>query len=93
MPRLTKRKAIVTGGGAGIGRAIALAFAAEGADVAVWDIDLQKAERTAHNIRKMPRAAIALPVDVAEPQQVANAFRETIQTFEFVDILVNNAGI
>jgi 3-oxoacyl-[acyl-carrier protein] reductase len=93
MPRLINRKAIVTGGGAGIGRAIALAFAAEGAEVAVWDIDLQTAERTAHHLRKMHRAAIALAVDVAEPQHVANAFRETIQTFEFVDILVNNAGI
>jgi NAD(P)-dependent dehydrogenase (short-subunit alcohol dehydrogenase family) len=93
MPRLTNRKAIVTGGGAGIGRAVAVALAAEGADVAIWDIDAQTADRTAGNIRKLGRTAIASPVDVAEPQQVANAFRETNQAFGFVDILINNAGI
>jgi 3-oxoacyl-[acyl-carrier protein] reductase len=93
MSRFSQRKAIVTGGAQGIGRAISLAFAAEGGDVALWDLDPDAAARTAADIRQSGRNALPLAVDVSDPRQVELAFAATCREFEHVDILVNNAGI
>ncbi len=89
---LATRIALVTGAGSGIGRAIAQRLAAEGACVAVADIDLGSARETAAGIGG-PDIAIALPMDVTDEDQVAAAFRDTILAFGGVDLVVNNAGL
>ena len=85
---LTGRKAIVTGGAQGIGRAVAERFIASGADVALWDVDAALAEKTANEI-----GAIAVRVDVSDPDSVNAALKETLDKFGRIDIAVNNAGI
>ena len=90
---LKDKVAIVTGGGRGIGRAIALVFAAEGAAVVLAARTLSKLEETADVIRKKGGRAIAVQTDVSDEKQVARMVAETIATFGRVDILVNNAGI
>jgi NAD(P)-dependent dehydrogenase (short-subunit alcohol dehydrogenase family) len=91
--RLVEKVAMVTGGGAGIGRAIALAMAREGADVLVADIHLGAAEGTAKEVRDLGRRAAALPVDVSREAQVQQAIADGIRQFSRIDILVNNAGV
>jgi NAD(P)-dependent dehydrogenase (short-subunit alcohol dehydrogenase family) len=91
--RLAEKVAMVTGGGAGIGRAIALAMAREGADVLVADIHLGAAEGTAKEVRDLGRRAAALPVDVSREAQVQQAIADGIRQFSRIDILVNNAGV
>jgi 3-oxoacyl-[acyl-carrier protein] reductase len=88
--RLRDRVALVTGGGSGIGRAVALRFAAEGARVVVNDIHRETAERTAGEIGGGARAVAA---DVADSAQVRAMFAEVEQALGGVDVLVNNAGI
>ena len=91
--RLEGKRAIVTGAGAGLGQAIAERFAAEGARVAVLDIDADGAEAVAGAIRAAGGDAIALRADVADDRSVAAAFAAVIDGFEGLDVLVNNAGI
>lgn len=91
--RLHDKVAIVTGAGSGIGRAIALRFAAEGADVVVPDKKLGAAEETAAEIRKLGRRSLALSVDVAQSVDVKAMVAATVDQFGRIDILVNNAGI
>lgn len=67
---LKDKKAVVTGGGRGIGRAIALALASEGADVAILDRDEAGAKETAAMVEKVGRAALALAVDVSSFSEV-----------------------
>lgn len=88
---LEGRVAIVTGGDRGIGRAISLALARDGADIAV--IDIKDASRTVEEIEAMGHRAIALSADVTSNEQVAEAVKETIKSFSKVDILVSNAGV
>ena len=82
--------AIVTGGGSGIGRAIALGLAREGASVAVADIDGQRAEAIAEEIGT--GEAIGLAVDVSQTEQVDAMVEQTVKRFGRLDIMVNNAG-
>jgi rhamnulose-1-phosphate aldolase/alcohol dehydrogenase len=89
---LATRVAFVTGGGSGIGRAIALRLAEEGACVAVADIEAANAESVAREIGG-PDAAAAIVCDVTDEAQVAAAFRDAVLTFGGVDIVVNNAGL
>jgi len=89
---LTGKIAIVTGGGRGIGRAIALGFAQAGADVVVADRAAVEGEDTAAKIRAEGRKALAIPTDVQSVDQATNMLRETLAEFGRVDILVNNAG-
>jgi 3-oxoacyl-[acyl-carrier protein] reductase len=88
--RLEGRTALVTGGGSGIGRAIAQRFAEEGARVIVNDIRTETAERTAGEIGGGARAIVA---DVADSAQVRAMFEEIERAFGGLDVLVNNAGI
>ncbi len=89
--RLRDRCALVTGGGSGIGRAIALLFAEEGARVAVNDIDAAAAEATVGAMT--PGRGRALVADVADSGQVRRMFATFDREFGGLDILVNNAGI
>jgi NAD(P)-dependent dehydrogenase (short-subunit alcohol dehydrogenase family) len=90
MRRLEDRVAIVTGGAAGIGAAIARAYAGEGARVVVADRDLAAATRTAGAIGE---AAFAFEVDVTREVEVQALVREALARCGRIDILVNNAGI
>jgi len=87
---LDGKTALITGGGRGIGRAIALAFAREGARIAVAARTAEQVERVASEIGNN---AIALVCDVSDPESVARMFSEMRERFGDADILVNNAGI
>jgi len=89
---LDGQAAIVTGGGRGIGRGIALALAAEGADVAVLDVDLATAEATAAELRAGGRRALGLAADVTDLEQVEAATSRVTAELGRLDVLVNNAG-
>ena len=65
--RFTNQSVLVTGGGSGIGRAVCLAFAREGADIGVADVSVEGAESTVQEVKKTGRKAIALKVDVTDP--------------------------
>ena len=93
--RLRDRVALVTGAGArrGIGRAIALGMAREGARVAAADIDLALAEEAAESIRAAGGQSIAIQADVAVAADVLGMVERTVAALGRVDILVNNAGI
>ncbi|MCM8796186.1 MAG: 3-oxoacyl-[acyl-carrier-protein] reductase [Candidatus Omnitrophica bacterium] len=91
--RLKDKVAIVTGGGRGIGRAIALMFAREGADIAIWDVNLEDAKETAIQIEVLGRNALALCVDVTNFENIQEGLNKVLDKFKKVDILVNNAGI
>lgn len=91
---LEGKVALVTGGSRGIGRAIALKFAAEGADVAIlYAGNTTAAGETALEIEKLGRRALVLQCDVADLAAVDAAVKETIGALGGIDILVNNAGI
>ena len=85
--------AIVTGGGRGIGKAIALTLAEAGADVTVVARTAEQIEQTAKEIRQLGRKSLAIAMDVTKEDQVKEAVEQTISQFGKVDILVNNAGI
>lgn len=90
---LSGKVAVVTGASRGIGKAIALRLAAEGADVVVTATSQEGAQLTADEIVRMGGKALALKVNVAETAEVAALFARTVESFGKVDILVNNAGI
>ncbi len=89
---LTDQVAIVTGGGGGIGRAIALAFAAAGANIVIADIVPERCEETAARVREMGRAALPVTTDVTDTDQIRVMVESTHKHFGRIDILVNNAG-
>jgi NAD(P)-dependent dehydrogenase (short-subunit alcohol dehydrogenase family) len=91
--RLLDRVALVTGGGRGIGRAIALAFAREGADVAVVARTAAEVEAVAAEVRAQGRKAVALPGDVTDSARVESVVRGAAEALGTIQILVNNAGI
>jgi len=91
--RLRDKVAVVTGAAQGIGREIALAFAREGADVAVCDINLERAAQTQKDIEALGRRAISLELDVTESSKVEEGLNKILDKLGKVDILVNNAGI
>src|SRR5262245_33419082 len=92
--RLTGRKALITGGDSGIGRAVAIAFAREGADVAVSYLpaEEQDARETCRWIEEAGRTAIKLPVDLQHEAECVSIAERTLQTLGGIDILVNNAA-
>lgn len=91
--RLADRVAVVTGGGSGIGRAICLRYAAEGAAVVAADLIPERAEETAKLITQAGGKAIGVEVDVADEQKVMAMAAQAQSAFGTVDILVNNAGL
>ena len=91
--RLEKQVAIVTGAGQGVGRAIALTLAREGATVVVNDIDLEKATKVAEEIKSQGGQALPVKADVSKGDEVNNLVEKTLESYKRVDILVNNAGI
>lgn len=91
--RLAGKAAIVTGAAKGIGRAIALRFGAEGADVLVADINGPLAEQTAAEIRTMGRRAVAVTTDISDLAQIDRMVAAAVAELDHIDILVNNAGI
>ena len=91
--KLKGKAALVTGAGRGIGRAVALALAKEGADVMVNDVNLQSAEETADEARRIGSRALPIVADVSNRTEVVKMVEKTVETFGKIDILVNNAGI
>jgi 3-oxoacyl-[acyl-carrier protein] reductase len=87
---LSGRSAVVTGGAQGFGRAIAQRFATSGARVAIWDRDMELAEKTA---AELGERVVAVDCDVTEPAAVAEACAATVRRLDRIDILINNAGI
>jgi 3-oxoacyl-[acyl-carrier protein] reductase len=92
--RLKDKKAVVTGAGRGIGRAVAIAFAREGADVLVnYVSNSATADETVAEIKKMGRKAIAVKADVASSVDAKNMIETAVKELGGLDILVNNAGV
>lgn len=90
---LTGRAALITGGGQGIGRAIALKMAEHGADIAVADVDDEAAGRVADEVNALGRNSLTIHMDVTSKEQIEQGVRKTIEELGKIDILVNNAGI
>jgi NAD(P)-dependent dehydrogenase (short-subunit alcohol dehydrogenase family) len=91
--RLADKKAIITGGDSGIGRAVALAFAREGADVAVSYLDEHEdAEETKRLVEEAGRQCLLLPGDISKPAHCRELVRQTAEAFGRIDVLVNNAA-
>lgn len=90
--RLDNKLAVITGGGSGIGRAIAGRFASAGASVRILDNNAQKAEEAARAIRSLPGEARSVVCDVSDQQQVKDVFRGLARE-SAIHILVNNAGV
>lgn len=93
MTRLSGKVALITGGGTGIGRAIAVAFAREGANVALAGRRLEKLKEVAGEIKKQGAGTKAIECDVTRARDAERAVRETAKQFGKLDVLVNNAAI
>jgi 3-oxoacyl-[acyl-carrier protein] reductase len=91
--RLKGKVAIVTGGGTGLGRGIALRFAAEGARVAIGEVQPEAGDRTCQEISAQGGEAVSIPTDVTVPDQVLNLVETCAAKFGRIDVLVNNAGV
>jgi 3-hydroxybutyrate dehydrogenase len=91
--KLKERIAIITGAGRGIGKAIALAFAREGAHLVLAARTRSQIDDVAAEVSALGQKAIAIPTDVASAQAIKHMVNAALQTFARIDILVNNAGI
>lgn len=91
--RLQDKIAIITGGGRGIGKAIAKGFAKEGADVVVVARTEEEIEATCDEVSAQGRSALAVMCDVTDEDQVKDMVSKALETFQRIDILVNNAGM
>jgi 3-oxoacyl-[acyl-carrier protein] reductase len=91
--RLKDKVAIITGGGRGIGRAICLAFAKEGAQVVISEVDTEPANEVVKEIKGLGGKAIAIKADVRYKQETEELAKTAIDNFGKIDILVNNAGV
>jgi NAD(P)-dependent dehydrogenase (short-subunit alcohol dehydrogenase family) len=90
---LKGKKAFITGGAQGIGEAVALRYAESGADVAIVDMNLELAEKTAEKLRRSGSKAIAVRCDVTSPQDVDKMMKTVLDEFGEINVAVNNAGI
>jgi NAD(P)-dependent dehydrogenase (short-subunit alcohol dehydrogenase family) len=91
--RLAGKTALITGAGRGIGRATALLFAEEGADIVAADLDQADAGATVAAVAKNGRRAVAVAADISRPGDVRDMVDRAIAAFGGIDILVNNAGV
>lgn len=91
--QLKGKVAVVTGGGRGIGEAIVMAFANEGADVAVGDIDSSTAHGICEKVKSLGQRALPVKADVSKKDEARHLIESAFDEFGSVDILVNNAGI
>ncbi len=91
--RLSGKVALITGGGTGIGRAIALAFAREGASVAVAGRRLEKLREVISEVQKQGGAGLAMECDVTRARDAERAVKGTVERFGRLNVLVNNAGM
>ena len=89
---LTDKVAVITGGGSGIGRAVALAFAEYGARLALVDVDQTKAEAVAAEVSALPGEAMAVKTDVTDAGAVDAMVARVLENFGRIDILFDNAG-
>src|SRR5690349_2393709 len=85
--------AVVTGGGRGIGKAIALRLAREGVDVAIIDLERETAESTANEISAVGRRAVVKVADISDHAAMGSTIRDVVSDLGRLDILINNAGI
>jgi 3-oxoacyl-[acyl-carrier protein] reductase len=90
---LSGKTALVTGAAQGIGREIAMGLAADGADVAICDVNLEAAQKTASDIATKGRKTLALKANVAASAEVTAMIDQVVEKLGRIDILVNNAGI
>ena len=91
--RLEGKVAIITGGGSGIGREIAIGYAREGADTVLCARKIERLQAVAKEVEEIGRKALALKVDITKRKDVDEMAQKTIQEFGKIDILVNNSGI
>ena len=93
MGKLNGKVALVTGGGRGLGRGIALELAREGASIVIAELDPETGRRTASEIEALGMRAVAIETDVSRRESVNNAVVAVVESFGALDILVNNAQI
>jgi len=91
--RLEGKVSLVTGGGRGIGREMALRFAQEGSDIVIWDVDLEEATLAGSLVEGLGRQVAVMKVDVAKYGEVSEQMERVVGLFGKVDVLVNNAGV
>jgi NAD(P)-dependent dehydrogenase (short-subunit alcohol dehydrogenase family) len=92
--RLKDKVALITGGDSGIGRAVAVLFAKEGADVAIVYLnEHDDANETKVNVEKYGRSCLLLPADISKENNCKKVVQKTIKTFKKIDVLVNNAAL
>ena len=91
--QLKDKVAIITGGGRGIGRAIAIAYAAEGARVVIAARNTTQLDEVVTEIEANNGKVLAVPTDVRVRSEVENLVQKTVDHFGRIDILVNNAGV
>ena len=91
--RLGEKTAIVTGAGQGIGKAVALRLAEEGANMVVADINIQTAKQTSEEILVLNRRALACHIDIANIAEIQPMIDRAVAEFSRIDILVNAAGV
>ena len=84
---------LITGGARGIGKEIAMVFAKEGANIAICDVNLEEAEKTAKEIQDLGRESLAFKADVTDSNQVQAMVDKILDKLSKIDILINNAGI
>ena len=87
------KKALVTGGGSGLGRECAILFAKAGADVLIADLKPERCDEVAEEVRKYGREAISYPLDVTNYEEVAAMYKKIVDEWGTVDFVVNSAGV
>jgi len=90
---LEGKVSLITGGARGIGKEIAMLFARNGSNIAICDVNLEEAEKTAQEIRDLGRESLAFKADVTDLSQVQDMVDKILDKFNKIDILINNAGI
>ena len=90
---LEGKVSLITGGARGIGKEIAMLFARNGSNIAICDVNLEEAEKTAQEIRGLGRESLAFKADVTDSSQVQDMVDKILDKFNKIDILINNAGI